>query len=112
MSTIYRTCIVSLLFIFCSNRQSVAQSQKLRFEQIGVEEGLSNEMVTTILQSRDSFLWVGTFDGLYKYDGYSFIKYQLDPFDPSTLSQYTTIMHKRWCRFPSSIFKNINLFLI
>jgi len=87
MNTIYRTCIVSLLFIFSLSRQGIAQNYNLRFEHIGVEEGLSNEVVTTILQSREGFLWFGTFDGLFKYDGYSFTKYQLDPFDPNSLSQ-------------------------
>ncbi|MCW3091469.1 MAG: signal transduction histidine kinase [Ferruginibacter sp.] len=87
MNTIYRTCLVSLLFIFWMNRQGIAQKEQLRFEHIGVEEGLSNETVTTILQSREGFLWFGTFDGLFKYDGYSFTKYQLDPFDPTSLSQ-------------------------
>ena len=88
MNTIYRTCIVSLRFIFCMNREGIAQNENLRFEHIGIEEGLSNETVTTILQSRDGFLWFGTFDGLFKYDGYSFTKYQLDPFDPTSLSEF------------------------
>ena len=69
------------------NRQGIAQNENLRFEHMGVKEGLSNETVTTILQSREGFLWFGTFDGLFKYDGYSFTKYQLDPFDPTSLSQ-------------------------
>ena len=32
-------------------------------------------------------MWFGTLDGLNKYDGYSFTKYQFDPFDPNSLSQ-------------------------
>ena len=32
-------------------------------------------------------MWFGTFDGLYKYDAYSFTKYQFDPFDSNSLSQ-------------------------
>ena len=36
MKTIYRTCIVSLLFIFCMNRQGFAQKENLRFEHMGV----------------------------------------------------------------------------
>ena len=105
MHTIYRTCIVSLLFIFYMNRQGIAQNENLRFEHIGVEQGLLNETVTTILQSRDGFLWLGTFDGLFKYDGYSFTKYQLDPFDPNSLSQnfiYTIFEDKNGTIWTSS----------
>ena len=87
MHTIYRTCIVSLLFIFSNNGQVIAQNENLRFEHMGVEQGLLNETVTTILQDKEGFLWFGTFDGLFKYDGYSFTKYQLDPFDYTSLSQ-------------------------
>ena len=32
-------------------------------------------------------MWFGTFDGLNKYDGYTFTKYQFDPFDSNSLSQ-------------------------
>lgn len=87
MNLILKKCIAHLLFLFCMQGESVAQNENLRFEHIGAKEGLTNETVRHILQSRDGFLWFGTFDGLFKYDGYSFTKYQLDPFDPNSLSQ-------------------------
>ncbi|WP_121357051.1 sensor histidine kinase [Flavisolibacter nicotianae] len=61
--------------------------ESLYFEHIGIEEGLTNTGITAILQDRKGFLWLGTLDGLYRYDGYTFRKYQLDPFDPNSLSQ-------------------------
>ena len=87
MKTIYITSIVSLLFIFGLNRQSIAQNEYLRFEHIGLEEGLSNEKVTAILQDSKGYIWFGTFDGLNKYDGYTFTKYKFDPLDSNSLSQ-------------------------
>jgi ligand-binding sensor domain-containing protein len=87
MIMIYKSSILCLLLCFYIIPQCTAQNEGLRFEHIGLEEGLSNETVTTILQDKKGFLWFGTFDGLFKYDGYSFIKYQLDPFDPTSLSQ-------------------------
>src|SRR5689334_14821515 len=87
MKIIYKTRMLFLLLLFSFSRNSNAQNESLHFEHIGSEEGLSNETVTTILQDRKGFLWFGTFDGLYKYDGYSFTKYQLDPSDPNSLSQ-------------------------
>lgn len=74
-----------LLFPFAQN--SYSQNESLRFEHIGIEEGLSNENVTQIFQDSKGYLWFGTFDGLYNYDAYSFTKYQFDPFDSNSLSQ-------------------------
>ena len=68
-------------------RIAIAQNESLRFEHIGIEEGLSNENVTAILQDRKGYIWFGTADGLNKYDGYTFTKYQFDPLDPNSLSQ-------------------------
>lgn len=49
-------------------------------------------MIMDILQDRQGFLWVSTWDGLYRHDGYQFKKYTLDsipvfekfPYLPST----------------------------
>ena len=86
MKIIYKTKILWVLLLFSFSRNSQAQTESLRFEHIGIEEGLSNERVTTMLQDSKGFLWFGTFDGLYKYDAYSFTKYQKNPFDPNSLS--------------------------
>ncbi len=45
-------------------------SQKTRF--IGIEDGLSNNTVTSIYKDQNGFMWFGTFDGLNRYDGSSF----------------------------------------
>ena len=43
----------------------VSQSPlKLRFERIGIEDGLSNSAVWKILQDSEGFMWFGTQDGL------------------------------------------------
>ena len=41
-------------------------------EYIGIERGLSNNAVTCIFQDHHGFMWFGTYDGLNRYDGYSF----------------------------------------
>ena len=38
----------------------------------GKAEGLPDDSVTTVLQSRDGYLWVGTLRGLARFDGVSF----------------------------------------
>lgn len=58
----------------------------LRFEQLGVEEGLSQSVVYAILQDQSGFLWFGTTDGLNRYDGYSFEVFQPDTDNPTSIS--------------------------
>jgi two-component system sensor histidine kinase ChiS len=62
------------------------QGQQLRFEHLSVEDGLSQDSVTCILQDHKGFMWFGTGDGLNRYDGYRFTVYRHDPADPTSLS--------------------------
>ena len=62
-----------------------AQLTDPRFEQVSVEQGLSNYAVTKIVQDQQGFLWFGTEDGLNKYDGYEFTVYKPDAADSNSL---------------------------
>jgi len=43
---------------------------------LDIEQGLSNNTVTRIYKDRFGFMWFGTFDGLNRYDGYSFERFR------------------------------------
>jgi ligand-binding sensor domain-containing protein/signal transduction histidine kinase len=58
----------------------------IRFEHFTLEDGLSQSTINTILQDRQGFLWLGTQDGLNRYDGYSFKVYSPDPEKTGSLS--------------------------
>ncbi len=55
-------------------------------KQLSINEGISNSRITTIFQDSRGFLWVGTQDGLNRYDGYEFREYKHDPLDSATIS--------------------------
>ena len=55
-------------------------------EQLSINEGISNSRITTIFQDSRGFLWVGTQDGLNRYDGYDFREYKHDALDTTTIS--------------------------
>jgi ligand-binding sensor domain-containing protein/serine phosphatase RsbU (regulator of sigma subunit) len=61
-------------------------AQQLRFKHITSEEGLSTNLIKTIIQDKQGFIWIGTQDGLNKYDGYQAKIYKNDPTDPLSLS--------------------------
>ncbi len=50
-------------------------AQRYNFKVYGEEEGLQNLAVQVVLQDRAGFLWVGTQNGLYRYDGSRFVAF-------------------------------------
>jgi len=53
--------------------------QQLRFKHLNLEQGLSHSLVTDVIQDRRGFIWVGTQDGLNRFDGYHFRIFRPDP---------------------------------
>jgi len=58
----------------------------LRFDHIGLEDGLSQSSVHAILQDRLGFIWFGTEDGLNRYDGKGFKIFRPDPYVKDSIS--------------------------
>lgn len=65
---------------------TVLSGQSMRFSHLDQKQGLSQNTADCFLQDRDGFMWVGTQDGLNRYDGYSFTVYRSIPGDSFTLS--------------------------
>jgi len=79
---------ISCLFIvlLLVNRPIFAQPTFSNIEHFTIENGLSQSVVNCILQDSQGFMWIGTQDGLNKYDGYHFSIYRHDPLDPYSIS--------------------------
>jgi ligand-binding sensor domain-containing protein/serine phosphatase RsbU (regulator of sigma subunit) len=82
-TALYNFSLTSLLTLFSLSH---AQPHGIEFERLSLEQGLSQSVVTCILQDRQGFLWFGTMDGLNKYDGYGFTVYKHDAEDSNSLS--------------------------
>jgi ligand-binding sensor domain-containing protein/serine phosphatase RsbU (regulator of sigma subunit) len=50
----------------------LVNSQSYRFRNFGIENGLPNEFVYTMVQDNNGYLWIGTGGGLSKFDGFDF----------------------------------------
>jgi len=57
------------------------------FRHIGAEDGLVNSDVHALQQDATGYMWIGTDNGLQRYDGYRFVSYVHDPEDPASLSK-------------------------
>ncbi len=55
------------------------------FQHATSEQGFTPGSVTAIAQDGDGFLWVGTHNGLLRWDGYRVRRYQTDPGAPGRL---------------------------
>jgi ligand-binding sensor domain-containing protein/serine phosphatase RsbU (regulator of sigma subunit) len=80
--------ILFLLFLLCFSCffSTFSIAQTVNFEHLGVEEGLSQSGVTSIIQDSRGFIWVATQDGLNKFDGYEFTIYRNKHDDLNSLS--------------------------
>jgi signal transduction histidine kinase/ligand-binding sensor domain-containing protein len=59
------------------------------FERVGTESGPPPEVITAIYQDRAGFVWVGSRDGLFRYDGHDFVVFEHDLSDPSSISDHS-----------------------
>ena len=64
------------ILIFTFPHLANAQMQNIRFKHLTINDGLSNSWVHSILQDNYGFIWIGTDDGLNRYDGYNFRVYK------------------------------------
>ena len=64
----------------------LAQASQIRFEHITSEHGLSENVVNCIFQDSKGFIWVGTNDGLNRYDGYNFRVFNPLPDDDQSIN--------------------------
>jgi signal transduction histidine kinase/CheY-like chemotaxis protein/streptogramin lyase len=84
---------------------SVANAQRYNFRFYGEEDGLQNLAVQVVLQDRAGFLWVGTQNGLYRFDGARFLAYGKNEGLPGSRieSLHETIDGTLWVGTPTGI---------
>jgi signal transduction histidine kinase/ligand-binding sensor domain-containing protein len=67
------------LGLLMASLQLLGQSWPLPHEHYSVNDGLSDRMVNAIVQTPDGLLWLGTENGLNRFDGYEFLVFNAHP---------------------------------
>lgn len=86
-----RRAVVALLLLIPLSEVTRADAPPHRlpetpqFEHFGPEDGLPSSTVYTLAQDAKGYLWIGTADGLARYDGVGFKVFRHDPEDPHSL---------------------------
>lgn len=80
-----KSCRVLLLLVLLCVTATVA-AQTIRLSNIGINDGLSQSMVSCIFRDSRGFIWIGTGDGLNRYDGTQCIVYKSRFNDPYAIS--------------------------
>lgn len=78
----YSLLIILFIQCLCSNGQSF--EKKIRF--FSSSQGLSNKLVHCITKDNRGFLWIGTGEGMNRFDGKYFLSFFSNPGDENSLN--------------------------
>lgn len=71
--TVHITLLFLLWFV------NATAQPRCKVEYYSTEHGLSHQRVTDIIKDREGFMWFGTWDGINRFDGHSFVSYEAAP---------------------------------
>jgi len=78
--------ILILLFYHGFSQTAFQTDPYLKFDHLTTKDGLSNNKILTFFQDRNGYIWIGTSDGLNKYDAYDFEIFRHAPDDSLSIS--------------------------
>lgn len=81
--------ILALVCVISSIKTSTSYAnirENFNFKNITIEDGLSQSTVETIYQDSKGYIWIGSNDGLDRYNGYEFKHYKHDKYDKNSIA--------------------------
>ena len=73
------TLLLTLILLIPSS------AANFRFHHLTSENGLPHQQAEALLQDEKGYIWIGTRNGLSRYDGYTFENYFHDESNPNSL---------------------------
>ncbi|MDX8337555.1 two-component regulator propeller domain-containing protein [Draconibacterium sp. IB214405] len=74
-----------IMLTLCCVLITLANTYGIEIKKIGVKSGLSNINVISITQDRDGFMWIGTKDGLNRFDANTFKVFRTSDSDSNSI---------------------------
>lgn len=80
-------CLLGLMLVSVTapHALELGQTDDANFETVGDRSNLYDGVVTALAQDKAGFIWIGTPNGLIRFDGYQFRRYAFDPADPNSI---------------------------
>ncbi len=75
-------CILILSLVLIPN----TDAKQLIFSNYSINEGLSQSVVNCVFQDSKGYIWMGTQNGLNRFDGETFEVYRFNPSNPNSIS--------------------------
>lgn len=79
-------CLLTLFGSSLAQAQNNSIGPQLKFHHFGPEHGLASQDLTSVARDSQGFVWVATYAGLFRYDGYRFKQFTHDPDNENSLS--------------------------
>lgn len=91
----YYVLLIFQIVIF-GNLSFISQAQQLTYDvqYFSNEEGLSDHRVLAVLEHSNGYTWVGTYNGLNRFDGYEFVPIDLPERKESTNGTLDPYIHR------------------
>lgn len=70
--------LLSTALLFSPQLFLYSQTHHFSFHRYTIADGLSNNSINAVLQTRDGFIWIATKDGLNRFDGQKFVVFKYD----------------------------------
>ena len=78
--------LVLLVFGFIIPANGQVSPTQLTFDIFSQEDGLPNNQIQCIYQDKKGWMWIGTSQGLSRFDGYTFVNFLPNPNDSNSLN--------------------------
>jgi signal transduction histidine kinase/ligand-binding sensor domain-containing protein len=85
--------ILSILFLYIFSSESVPQNLQIE-KSLTINDGLSQNSAFAIIQDRKGFIWIGTKDGLNRFDGIGFQVYRHSPDKNTLVNNHVKCLHE------------------
>jgi len=82
-------CILYSFFILAYSSPSFAEKPNARFQSLRIKDGLPNQTIWAITQDHNGFIWLGTTQGLVRFDGQTIKTFNHLPNNPYSISNNT-----------------------